>query len=274
MMDNLEIIIGVVLSVLTILLLLPKILSSLGLHPHYDEKTFTLTNKNALIITTSHDTLGQSGKSTGVFASEMTVPYYEFLDAGLTVDLASIKGGKIPVEASSKRYPLATKADKRFFKDEEALRKLNQSLLIDEVDFTDYDIIFMAGGWGAAYDLGYSQTLGDKLSIANSKNILLGSVCHGALGFRMATSGGKPLVEGRKITAVTDKQIKELRITDTPLHPETELRKQNAIFKSNTKLLDILATNVVIDQNIVSGQNQNSAGVTAQELLRILNEKE
>lgn len=258
-----------------ILLLLPKVLRLLGYHPNYKKTTYKLNGKKALIITTSHDTLGESGKATGVYGSEMTIPYYEFLEAGMTVDIASIKGRKVPIESKSMKYPLASHADQRYLKDTTAQNKVTHSLKIDNIDFLEYDIIFMTGGWGAAYDLGTSEVLGQKITEANAKNILLGSVCHGVLGFRLAEeTNGKPLVEGKIITGVSDKQIQELKIESTPLHPETELRKQHANYQSATAFKDTLATLVVIDGNIVTGQNQNSGGETAQTLLRLLAEQQ
>lgn len=260
--------------ILLVLILLPQILKGLGLHPDYAREVYDLKGKKALIIATNHDTLGNTGNATGVFASELTIAYYEFLDAGMTVDIASPEGGLIPFEPVSLRWPLATHADKRYLNDEDAKNKTQNSLSIEDVDFLDYDIIWMAGGWGAAYDLGYSEVLGEKISAAHAEGILLGSVCHGALGFRMATEvDGKPLVEGKTMTGVTDKQVEELGIEITPLHPETELRKQNANFVSNTAFRDFFATYVAIDGNIVTGQNQNSSGETAQTLLRMLAEK-
>lgn len=258
-----------------ILLLLPKVLRLLGYHPNYNKTAYKLNGKKALIITTSHDTLGESGKTTGVYGSEMTIPYYEFLEAGMTVDIASIKGSKVPIESKSMKYPLASHADQRYLKDSAAQNKVNNSLKIDNIDFLEYDIIFMAGGWGAAYDLGTSEVLGQKITEANAKDILLGSVCHGVLGFRLAEeTNGKPLVEDKIITGVSDKQIQELKIESTPLHPETELRKQHANYQSATAFKDTFATLVVIDGNIVTGQNQNSGGETAQTLLRLLAEQQ
>lgn len=172
------------------------------------------------------------------------------------------------------RWPLAAHADRRFLNDEDAQYKTQNSLSIENVDFTDYDIIWMSGGWGAAYDLGFSQVLGDKISEAHAEGILLGSVCHGALGFILATDvDGRPLVEGRTMTAVTDKQVEELGIEITPQHPETELRRLNANFVSDTAFRDFFATYVAVDGNIVTGQNQNSSGETAQTLLRMLAER-
>ncbi len=265
---------GAALVVGGIGLYLPKFLNRIGLHPHFEGEIFNLAGKKALIVTTSHDTLGETGKKIGVYASEMTVPYYRFLEAGMVVDVASIKGGRIPIESLSLKYPLATPEDNRFLNDEVLLDKVEHSLLIDDLDFTSYDIIFMSGGWGAAFDLGTSEILGSKLTEANSEDILIGSVCHGALGFVNAKdSNGEPLVKDRQITAVTDKQVRELRISSTPLHPETEMRKLGADFKNQTAFKDIFANLVVIDGNLVTGQNQNAGAETAFELMKILNGK-
>lgn len=261
-------------AIALIALLLPQILKGLGYHPDYDRVEYDLAGHRALIIATNHDTLGDTGKATGVYGSELTIAYYEFLDAGMTVDIASIEGGEIPFEPISLRYPLASHADRRYLNDLAAQNKTQNSLSIDGVDFTDYDIIWMAGGWGAAYDLGYSEVLGEKISEAHASDILLGSVCHGALGFLMATDvDGSPLVEGRTMTAVTDKQVEELGIEITPQHPETELRRLGANFVSNTAWRDFFATYVAVDDNIVTGQNQNSSGKAAQLLLRMLEER-
>lgn len=263
--------IGVIVLVIA---LLPSILRAIGWHPDYEKETYDFTGKKALVIATNHDTLDETGVATGVYGSELTIPYYEFIDAGMTVDIASIEGGVIPFEPISLRYPMATSADKRYLKDVDAQYKTQNSLKIEDIDFLEYDIIFMAGGWGASYDLGYSEVLGEKLTQANAEGILLGSVCHGALGFRMAKEvDGKPLVEGKTMTGVTDKQIEELRITHTPLHPETELRKQNANYVSSTAFRDMFATYLAVDGNIVTGQNQNTSGPAAQKLLSLLSEQ-
>ena len=270
-------IIGAIFIILFIILAitLPTILKLVGFHPDYERAEYKLQGKKALVITTSHDTLGDSGKATGVYGSEMTIPYYEFLDAGMTVDVASIQGGEIPFEPVSLKYPLATSADKRYLKDDEVQKKTTNSLKIDDVNFLEYDIIYMAGGWGASYDLGYSEVLGERITETNAKGILMGSVCHGALGFLKALDiDGTPLVEGRQMTAVSDKQVEELGITATPMHPETELRKLGADYQKNEAFRDFFATLVVVDGNFVTGQNQNSSGETAQTLLKLLDGKD
>src|SRR5208337_3171988 len=242
---------------------LPYLLNMLGLNHPYRGRRFDLSGRRALIIATNHDTLGDTGKKTGVYASEMMVPYYEFLDAGMQVDVASIQGGEIPIEPVSLRWPIITPADKRFLSDSKFQEKVKHSRKIEDIDFTKYDIVFMAGGWGAAYDLGYSDLLGQKISEAYAANVILGSVCHGALGFlRAKDEHGDLLVKGRRMTAVTDKQVKELKITMTPQHPERELRKAGALYESKKAFRDFFASHVVVDGNLVTGQNQNDAAET------------
>lgn len=264
-----------------LLLLLPSILHQAGLHPEYaDAQAYDLGDKKALIITTSHGVLNAAGETTGnptgVFGSEMTVPYYEFLDAGMTVDVASIKGGEIPIDPQSFYYFLKTKADSRFQQDEEFQAKVKNSLKIDAVDFTEYDAIWIAGGWGAAYDLGQSAVLGEKISEAYyAETPIIGSVCHGALGLIQARdTSGNYLITGRSMTGVTDRQIEQFGITLTPLHPETELRKLGVNFKSETGNFDFMETLTVVDaeKRFVTGQNQNSGHETAQKMMAILSE--
>jgi len=102
----------------------------------------------------------------------------------------------------------------------------------------------------------------------------LGSVCHGALGFLKAVDvTGAPLVKGKCMTAVTDKQVRELGIEITPMHPETELRKAGAIFESATAVRDMLANRVVMDGNLVTGQNQNAGAEVVQDMMLLLSRK-
>ena len=148
---------------------------------------------------------------------------------------------------------------------------MGNSLKIDDLDFTEYDVVYLAGGWGAAYDLGYSEVLGEKITAAYQAWIPLGAVCHGPLGFLKATDeSGNPLVAGRRMTGVTDKQVLELGIEMTPQHPETELRSAGAIYESLTSTSDFMANYVVSDGLIVTGQNQNSGAEAAYWLMELI----
>ncbi|MEW6186647.1 MAG: type 1 glutamine amidotransferase domain-containing protein [Thermodesulfobacteriota bacterium] len=247
---------------------LPAGLRAMGLHPHYNGPKYQLPGGKALIITTSQAQLGDQGKKTGVFASEMTAPYYEFKKGGLTVDIASIKGGSIPIDPLSFKWFIKSEYDDRFLKDQAFQQKVNQSLPIDAFDFTGYDIIYLAGGWGAAYDLGTSEVLGRKISEAYAVGRVIGGVCHGPLGLLLAKDEkGDPLVKGRRMTAVTDKQVQELGITMTPQHPERELRAAGAVFESASAFRDLFANHSVMDGRLITGQNQNAGPEVAQKMI-------
>jgi putative intracellular protease/amidase len=248
----------------------PAILHAMGLHPTYAGARYQLPGTRALIVATSHAQLGDSGKKTGVFASEMTAPYYAFRDGGMTVDLASIDGGEIPIDPLSFRWYIEAPSDKRFHGDAEFQDKVKSSLKIDQVDFTKYDVIFLAGGWGAAYDLGFSDVLGRKISEAWHAGNVVGGICHGPLGLLRAKDElGESLVKGRHLTAATDKQIAELGITMTPQHPERDLRAAGALFESSTAMRDQFADHVVVDGRLVTGQNQNAGTEVAEEMMKI-----
>jgi len=270
-----------VITVIAIFVIaLPTIVHKLGLHPEYTGVTHQLpAGMRALIVTTSHGVLNApgetTGKATGIAISELTHPYYSYLDAGMQIDVASIKGGQIPVDPSGFGRVMISPEDERYLNDPSLLAKVENSLLIDDVDFTQYDAIFLVGGWGAAYDLGYSEVLANKLGEAyyGPKQPLVGSVCHGALGLiNIKDRDGNKLIAGRAMTGVTDKQIKELNIELTPLHPETELRKAGAVFESETAFRDVFATHVAVDaeQRFITGQNQNSGLETAQKMISIM----
>ena len=271
---------AVVAAIAIFVIALPTIVHKLGLHPEYTGETHQLPKgMRALIVTTSHGVLNApgetTGKPTGIAISELTHPYYSYLEAGMQIDIASIKGGQIPVDPSGLGRVSISPDDQRYLNDPTLLAKVKNSLLIDDVDFTQYDAIFLVGGWGAAYDLGYSEVLANKLGEAyyGPKQALIGSVCHGALGLiNIKDRDGNKLIAGRAMTGVTDKQVKELNIEITPMHPETELRKAGAIFESQTAFRDVFATHVAIDaeQRFITGQNQNSGMEAAQKMIAIM----
>jgi len=220
-----------------------------------NRKHIDLQGYKALIITTSHSTLdkidtktgkpSKTGKPTGVYASEMTEPYYTFLDAQMEVDIASILGGRIPFEKLSLRPFVRTESDVRFLNDPIFRGKTTKSKSISEINIKDYDIVFLAGGWGAAYDLAQSDILSAKISEAYASRIVLGAVCHGPLGFIGAK---KP--------------------------PETELINSKAIYKSSSGLIDMFKNHVEVDKAhlIVTGQNQKAGIEAAQEALLLFQE--
>ncbi len=247
---------------------LRRLVQRFGLHPDDPEASaLDLSGRRALVVATNHSTL-DGGKATGVFGSELTAPYYVFLDAGMEVDIASPLGGNIPFDPLSFKPVIRSSHDDRFLGDQEANDKITNSLAIGDVDVTGYDIVFFAGGWGAAFDLGTSDDVADQVTEAAANGVVLGGVCHGPLGLLKARSAdGELLVRGRRVTAVTDKQVRELGISSTPQHPETELRRAGAVFESATRRRDIFANHVVSDGDLVTGQNQNAGPMVARMMM-------
>ena len=251
-----------------------------------NRKSYNLKGYKALIITTSQSSLDKidkatgkvikEGKATGVYASEFTEPYYTFLNAQMEVDIASIAGGEIPIEKLSLRPIVRTEDDSRFLKDPVLQEKVRNSKPISQINIDKYDLVFLSGGWGAAYDFAQSERLSSLISQAYASKTVLGAVCHGPLGFIGATKpDGSALVENVKITGVTNKQLKQLMVGDTPKHPETELRKAKAKYEYNSGLVDMFRSHIIVDKEhlIVTGQNQKGGLEAAQSTLELLEEK-
>ncbi len=252
--------------------LLRSLVQKLGMHPAdaAADPGIDLMGRRAVIVCTNQAWL-DIGKPTGVFASEMTVPYYLFTDAGMDVDIASPAGGVVPVDPISLKPVLRSAHDDRFLVDDELRAKVTDSLAVAGLDMADYDLVYLAGGWGAAFDFGFSEPLADQVTRANQLGKVIGGICHGPLGLRNAKGvDGEPLVQGRRISAVTDKQVGELGIDSTPHHPETELRAMGALFESTTRFRDPLANHWVVDGDLVTGQNQNAGPMVAREMMQLL----
>jgi putative intracellular protease/amidase len=240
-----------------------------GVHPDDSQpKQFELRGRRALCLATNHGVL-DVGVPTGVYGSELTVPYYVFLDAGMQVDVASPNGGTVPVEPLSMKEALRTDGDDRMLGDDAFRAKLTSSLAAGSVDFASYDLIYLAGGWGAAFDFGQSEALGAGISAAYAAGRVIGGICHGPLGLLKArTPDGEPLVKGRRLTAVTDRQIQQLGVGITPLHPESALRAAGACFEGvRHPIADFFANHFVVDGDLVTGQNQNAGPMVARLML-------
>jgi putative intracellular protease/amidase len=253
-----------------------RLLQQFGVHPRDPEAiALHMAGTRALCIATNQGVL-DIAVPTGVFASELTVPYYVFLDAGMEVDVASPNGGIIPVDPLSMKESIRTPDDDRLLGDDVFRGKLMKSLAIAGLDFPSYDIIYFAGGWGAAFDLGQSELLGRKVSDAHAAGRVIGGICHGPLGLlRARTAAGDLLVKGRRLTAVTDKQIHELGVGITPLHPESALRAAGALFEGRQHpARDFFANHFVADGDLITGQNQNAGPMVARLMMQRVVEKQ
>jgi len=245
-------------------------LRSIGVHPNDREALeLDLTGRSALCIATNHGVL-DIGVPTGVFGSELTVPYYAFRDAGMRVDVASVRGGIVPVEPLSVKGLIRTPDDDRMLGDDVLRGQLTESLAIASVDFASYDLVYFAGGWGAAFDLGQSDELGVRVSAAVAAQRVIGGICHGPLGLLKARRpDGELFVKGRRMTAVTDRQVQQLGVSITPLHPESALRAAGADYECiHHPVRDFFANHYVVDGDLVTGQNQNAGPMVARLMMQ------
>jgi putative intracellular protease/amidase len=221
-----------------------------------------------LMVLTSHDQLGNTGRKTGFWLEEMAAPYYAFKDAGAEVTLASPKGGSPPLDPKSNEPTFQTDITRRFEKDAEAEAELAKTLRLESVRQEDYDTVFYPGGHGPMWDLAE-----DKSSIRLLESFLaagkpIAVVCHASGALRhVKTPDGKPLVEGKTVTGFTDGEEEEVGLTNVvPFLVEDELMRLGATF-SKVKNWGV---HTVTDGPLITGQNPASSGPAAKVLIDIL----
>ncbi len=218
-----------------------------------------------LIVITSHDHLGNTGRKTGFWLEELAAPYYVFKDAGVDITLASPKGGRPPLDPKSNEPGSRTELTVRFEKDAAAQAQLDKTLLLESVKQQDFDTVFYPGGHGPMWDLAedeHSITLIESF-IAAGKPI--GIVCHstGAL-HHVKTTDGKFLVQGKEVTGFTDGEEEEMHLTNVvPFLVEDEMLRLGAIFSKKADW----AVHVVSDGLLITGQNPASSGPAAKTLM-------
>lgn len=218
-----------------------------------------------LMVLTSHDELGSTGKKTGFWLEEFAAPYYVFKDAGAEITLASPKGGQPPLDPKSAEKDFQTAATERFNSDREALAALAHTVRLEEIKAADYDALFYPGGHGPLWDLSE-----DKDSIALIEAMYAGgkpvaAVCHapGVLRHTRAANGS-PLVSGKAVTGFSNSEEAAVGLTEiVPFLVEDELQKAGGNY---SKGADWQAY-VVCAGNLITGQNPASSEAAAKALL-------
>jgi putative intracellular protease/amidase len=224
-----------------------------------------------LLVLTSHDQLGNTGKKTGFWLEELAAPYYAFKDAGAEMTLASPKGGQPPLDPKSDEPMFQTDLTRRFNADEAAKARLANTVRLDSVNQADYDTVFYPGGHGPMWDLAEDPNSIKLIEsfIAAGKTIAL--VCHapGVL-HRVKNADGTPFVAGRKVTGFTNGEEEAVGLTKVvPFLVEDELLSLGAIF---SKVKD-WGVYTVTDGQLITGQNPASSGPAAHVLIEALRKK-
>jgi len=220
-----------------------------------------------LMVLTSHDVLGNTGRKTGFWLEEFAAPYFVFRDAGVDLTLASPKGGQPPIDPKSDLPEGQTPAMTRFKQDQTAQKALSQTVKLADMKSEDYDTVFYVGGHGPMWDLAESPVSIALLESFYNSSKPIALVCHSPGVLRHVTYQGDPLVKGKRVTGFTNGEEEEVQLTHVvPFLVEDELTRLGAIFDK----LPNWQPHAVIDGRLITGQNPASSTVAAQTLMNLL----
>lgn len=222
--------------------------------------------KKVLMVLTSHDTLGSTGRKTGFWLEELAAPYYTFKDAGVEVVLASPKGGLPPLDPKSNEIAFQTDMTRRFELDATATQQLASTVRLDSVNHEDFDAIFYPGGHGPLWDLAensHSIALIESFIVADKPVAL---VCHAPGVLRhVKAANGRPLVDGKKVTGFTNSEEEGVGLTSiVPFLVEDMLLANGGVYSKGPDW----GSYIVTDGLLITGQNPASSSAAAAELLK------
>jgi putative intracellular protease/amidase len=222
-----------------------------------------------LMVLTSHDQLGNTGRKTGFWLEEFAAPYFVFRDAGAELTLASPKGGQPPLDPKSDLPENQTPAMERFKQDETAQKALARTVRLEDVKAEDFDTVFYSGGHGPMWDLAESPVSIALLESFYNSGKPIALVCHSPGVLRHVTYKGEPLVKGKRVTGFTNGEEEEVQLTHVvPFLVEDEMLRLGATFE---KLANWQPFSIV-DGRLITGQNPASSTSAAQSLMKLLGE--
>jgi len=221
-----------------------------------------------LMVITSHDQLGNTGRKTGFWLEELAAPYYVFKDAGAEITLASPKGGRPPLDPKSNEPNFQTDITRRFEKDAAAEAQLDKTVRLDSVKQEDYDTVFYPGGHGPMWDLCEDKNSIKLLESFIAAGKIFAVVCHSTGALRHVKGpDGKPFVEGKTVTGFTNGEEEDVGLTKVvPFLVEDEMLKLGATF-SKVKNWGAYA---IPSGRLVTGQNPASSGPAARLLIDMM----
>jgi len=223
-----------------------------------------------LMVLTSHDKLGDTGRKTGFWLEEFAAPYYAFKEAGAKIVVASPKGGQPPLDPKSNEPNFQTDLTRRFEADAAANEQLASTVRLDSVKQDDFDTVFYPGGHGPMWDLAEDPNSIKLIGSFVAANKPIALVCHAPGALRhVKTSDGKPLVRGKNVTGFTNTEEEAVGLTNVvPFLVEDELKAKGGIFSKT----EDWGVHVVTDGRLITGQNPASSGPGAQTLIKLLRE--
>ena len=223
-----------------------------------------------LMVLTSHDQLGNTGRKTGFWLEEFAAPYFVFHDAGVDLTLASPKGGQPPIDPKSDSRENQTPSMARFKQDAAAQKALASTVRLADVKAENYDTVFYPGGHGPMWDLAESSASIALLESFYNSGKPIALVCHSPGVLRHVTYKGEPLVKGKHVTGFTNGEEEEVQLTKVvPFLVEDELLRLGAIYEKMANWQPFSVT----DGRLITGQNPASSTLTAQALLKFIGRK-
>jgi len=221
-----------------------------------------------LMVLTSHDQLGATGRKTGFWLEEFAAPYYVFVDAGATVVLASPKGGQPPLDPKSDEPDAQTDSTRRFSQDGPAKAALAHTVPLGGVNADDFDAVFFPGGHGPLWDLAEDRDSTRLIEHTLGANKPLAAVCHAPAVLRHAKDpNGGPLVLGRSVTGFSNTEEEAVQLTEVvPFLVENELKRLGGVYSKGPDW----APYILNDGFLITGQNPASSAPAAQALLALL----
>jgi putative intracellular protease/amidase len=221
-------------------------------------------DRKILIVLTSHDDLGGTGKKTGFYVSETAYPWHVFSQAGYQVDLVSPQGGEPPQDGADLKDPI----QKAFLGDAEMSRKLTDTLRPEEVEARDYAAIFYAGGHGTMWDFPDNAALAAIARDIYEAGGVVAAVCHGPAALvNITLSDGSYLVSGKEVSAFTNEEEAAVGLTRVvPFLLQTALEERGAKHAGAPNF----QPQVSVSGRLVTGQNPASAGPVAEQVVAVL----
>jgi putative intracellular protease/amidase len=226
--------------------------------------------KKVLMIVTSQSTMGNSGKQTGIWAEELTTPYYALIDAGYEVVLASPKGGKPPFADGSYKVDASQNEGsvKRFFADALASAAFANTTKTVDVSAADFDAVFLPGGHGTMWDTAQDAATAKIVGEIFRADKPVAAVCHGPAGLVNAKrADGKSIFFGKKVNGFTNEEETGAGLMDVvPFHLETAMRELGGVFESGP----MWQPYAVRDGQLITGQNPASSALVAKHFIEAL----
>lgn len=222
-----------------------------------------------LMVLTSHDKLGDTGRKTGFWLEEFAAPYYVFRDSGVELTLASVKGGQPPIDPKSDLPENQTPAMTRFKQDPRAQNELANTVELDSVRPEDFDSVFYPGGHGPMWDLADNAVSIRLIEAFWNAGKPVAAVCHAPGVLRHVQDQGQPLVKGKRVTGFANSEEAEVGLTKVvPFLVEDELKRLGGRYEQAANWESF----VITDGRLITGQNPASSTAGAEALLRLLSQ--